>query len=188
MLVNISSFGNPVYNLCHSSKIHLPVDRLDRLRICGLYADLKLYQPRTQGIQKFQFLLRDQIGGDLKMEIRHTIIMLCNKFPDFHRMIFLAVEGTIHKFDLRHLLLHEKGEFLFDQIQIPEAEPLVNRGKTVAARKWTAAARLIINDAVLKFFQIRVWEIHFGQIHDRTPWVAFNRSVCITVCNTMDLR
>ena len=50
MLMNVSSLRNPVYNLCDSSKIHLPVDRLDRLRIRRLNADLKLYQPRTQGI------------------------------------------------------------------------------------------------------------------------------------------
>ena len=67
------------------------------------------------------------------MEIRHAVVMLRNKFPDRHCMVFLAVERTVHKFDLRYFLFQEKGEFLFDQSQISEPKPLINRRKTVTA-------------------------------------------------------
>ena len=67
------------------------------------------------------------------MEIRYTVIMLCNKFPDFHRVVFFAVKGTIDKFDLWHFVFQKESKFLFDQLQISEPKPLINRRKTVTA-------------------------------------------------------
>ena len=187
MLVDVSSFRNPIDNLCHFSKIHLPVNCFDRLRIRRLHADLELYESRPQRIQKFQLFFRNQIGSNFKMEICHTIIMFCDEFPDRHCVIFFAVEGTIYKFNLRYLLLQKEGKLLFYEIEISEPEPFINGRKAVAARERTATARLIINDAVLKFFQVCIGKIHLGQIHNRTPRVAFDCTVCITVCNAMDL-
>ena len=90
------------------------------------------------------------------MKIGNSVIMLCNIGPDGHGMVMLAVKGPVYKFHLRHLVIQEKLQFLFHQLQITESQLFIHGRKTVAAGKRTASAAFIIYDAVLKFLQILI--------------------------------
>ena len=60
----------------------MSVDFLDRIRVCGLDTDLKLNQPRAHLSDKFQFLLIEDIRGDLEMEVCDPIVMFHEITPD----------------------------------------------------------------------------------------------------------
>ena len=158
MHMDIMPGANPGHNLRDSGKVHLPVNRLHRLRAGGLHTDLQLYLPRAKSLQNRQHFLVDQIRRDLKMEVRDTVVMLRQKAPDCQGMGLLTIKGTIDKLHLRHLLFQEKGQLLLHLLRGPEAQAPVNRGQTVAAGKGTAPAALIINNPVLEFRQIPVPE------------------------------
>ena len=49
MLMDIPEAMNPVHDFCQPGKIHCSVDCTDSVRICGLYSDLQLDQPRAHG-------------------------------------------------------------------------------------------------------------------------------------------
>ena len=177
----LETVANGLDALAQGQTVRLPTDGF-----AGELAE-KLNQTGAHFCQKRQLFSVQQICRDLKMEIRNSIIVLLNIFPDFHCVLMITVEGSVNKFHLRNLMIYKKLQFLFHKLRIPEAKLLFHRGKTVTAGKRTATARLIINDAVLKFFQVCIGKIHLGQIHNRTPRVAFDCTVCITVCNAMDL-
>ena len=90
------------------------------------------------------------------MEIRNSIIVLLNIFPDFHCVLMITVKGSVNKFHLRNLLIKEKLQLLLHQCQISQAYPFVNRGQTVTAPKRTSAAGFIINDPIGKILHILI--------------------------------
>ena len=90
------------------------------------------------------------------MEIRDSIIMLHDIFPDCNTVIVLTVKCTIDEFHLRNIMVQEKLQFLLYQFYISEPQALVYRRQTVAAGKWTASACLIIDNFVFKIFYVVV--------------------------------
>lgn len=90
------------------------------------------------------------------MEIRNSIIVLLNIFPDFHCVLMITVKGSVNKFHLRNLLIKEKLQLLLHQCQISQAYLFVNRGQTVTAPKRTSAAGFIINDPIGKILHILI--------------------------------
>ena len=99
-----------------------------------------------------------QVGGNLKMEIGHAIVMFDQKLPDLHRMFMPAVKGAVHKFYLCDFLLQKKCQFFFHPLHIPEPQRLFHRRKTVAAPERTPSARFIIDDAVPEIFDASIAE------------------------------
>ena len=127
MLVNILKTMDAVYNPCQLRKIHSPVDSTNSVRICGLYTDFQLDQPRTHGAHQFQFIFPQQICGNLKVEIGNSIIMIFYVLPDGHCMIVLTIKGSVHKFHLWHFVIQEKLKFFLYQFQVAKTQFLVHR-------------------------------------------------------------
>ena len=71
-------------------------------------------------------------------------------------MVMLAVEGTIHKFDLRNFIINKKLQFLFYKLNITEPKLLIYGRKAVTAGKGASPAALIINNAVFKLRKVAV--------------------------------
>ena len=99
----------------------MPVDCMNGVRICGLHAYLKLDQSRTHFTHKLNFFIPKKICRNFKMEICHSVIMLQNVSPYFHRMLMPAVEGPVYKLDLRHSVIQKKLQFPSDQFQITKS-------------------------------------------------------------------
>ena len=150
------------------------MDLFDRLRICWLYTDFKLYQSRAHLFQKFQFFFIQNIRGNLKVEVRNAIIMLHDIFPDSNAVVVFAVECTVNKFHLRYFVVKEKLQLLLHQFYIPETQTLVHRWQTIAAGERASSACLVVNDLVFKIFHMIVDKWDFAQIHDRTPRIVDN--------------
>ena len=73
-------------------------------------------------------------------------------------MIPLTVEGSVHKLDLRHLMVQEKLEFREYKFETPESHGLIDGRKAVTAGEWAAAAALVVDDPVLKSRHIIIVE------------------------------
>ena len=179
MLMNVSPFLNFTDDERYLFKIHFSVNFPDRIQIGGLDSDFQLDQSRSHPSKQLQLLRRDQIRRDLKMEICLLIVMLRQILPDLHRMVFSAVEGSVHKFHLRHFMIQEELQLLFHQFHGAESQPLVNRRQTVTAGKRAAAAGFIIDDTIGKILQILIGKRHLAQIHHFPPGIFMDRSVCI---------
>ena len=82
-------------------------------------------------------------------------------FPYFVSMLVIAVERTVHKFDLWNFIINKKLQFFFYKFNIPEPELLIYGRKTVTAGKWTSPAALIINNAVFKLRKVAVCKRNF---------------------------
>ena len=89
-------------------KIHMSVDRMNGVRICGLYTDLKLDKSGTHPAHKLHFFVPEKVCRNFKMKIRDPIVMLQDIFPDRHCVLVLTVKRTVHKLDLRHPVIQEK--------------------------------------------------------------------------------
>ena len=144
----------PLPDLLHivgqPGKIHPSADLLKGSGIRGLHADLQLHQPRAHLPQKLYLLLIQQIPGNLKMKIRHPVVMLQQEAPDFLGPGMAAVEGPIHQFHLGHPVFQEKDQLPLHQLHAAKPQPLVHGGQTVAAGKGAAPAGLIVDDLVGK--------------------------------------
>ena len=95
------------------------------------------------------------------MKIGDPVVMLRNIPPDLHGMVMLAVESTIHKFDLRNFIINKKLQFLFYKLNITEPKLLIYGRKAIAAGKGASPAALIINNAVFKLCKIAVYKRNF---------------------------
>ena len=76
-------------------------------------------------------------------------------------MVMLAVEGTIHKFDLRNFIINKKLQFLFYKLNITEPKLLIYGRKAVASGLVASPAALLINNAVFKLFKFAIYKWHF---------------------------
>ena len=132
MLMNISKAVDPLHNSFQFPEIHGSVDCLNCVRICGLYSDFKLDQPGTHSGHFLQFFFSQQICGNLKVEIRHSIIMLINVLPDCHCMVMFTVKSTVYKLHLRNLIIYEKLQLFLHHLRISETQLLINGRKTIA--------------------------------------------------------
>ena len=75
---------------------------------------------------------------------------------------------ALKKFHLWNSVIQEKLQFYFDQFQIPETKFLIYGRQTVATGKRASPAALIINDSVLKFLQMRRYEILLEYLQEET--------------------
>ena len=60
------------------------------------------------------------------MEIGDPIIVLFDIAPDLPRMLMVAVEGPVDKFDLRHLFIQKILQLFFDKANVPQPHFFVN--------------------------------------------------------------
>ena len=125
--MNIIFGMDPYHCMPQLIQICMPSDRFKGLQIRGLHTDFQLNQTGAHFCQKRQLFSVQQICRDLKMEIRNSIIVLLNIFPDFHCVLMITVEGSVNKFHLRNLLIKEKLQLLLHQFYIPETQTLVHR-------------------------------------------------------------
>ena len=173
MLMHISFFSDPFYFRTYLFQIHCSVNLPDRLRVGRLDSDLQLDQSRTHPADQFDFLLIQKICCHLKMKICNAFIMLRYILPDRHGMVMLTVKCPVHKFHLRHFMIDKKLQFFFYQFYLSEPETFIYGRKTVTAGKWTSSAGLIVNDPVLKIFDMFIYKGYGTQIQDRTV-LSFN--------------
>ena len=127
MLMDIVAALNELHNLLKSLKLHSPVNLLNRDLIGGLHTDFKLYQPRPHIRNQLKLLLIQQIRRYLKVKVCHTIVIRLYKAPQLHGMSMIAVEGSVHKLNLWHLLVYKKLKLPFDNPSIPETQCLIHR-------------------------------------------------------------
>ena len=86
----------------------MSVDRMNGVRICGLYTDLKLDKSGTHLTHKLHFFVPEKVCRNFKMKIRDPIVMLQDIFPDRHCVLMLTVKRAVYKLDLRHPVIQEK--------------------------------------------------------------------------------
>ena len=188
MLVNISATPHTLDMLCQFCQIHFSADCLNRKQVRRLHADLKLNQARTKSAKKFKILFPQKISPDLKVKIRHSVIVFFDVFPYFVSMLVIAVKGTIDKFYLFHTVFQEKVQFVKYQIQRPQAHRFVDRRQTVAAGKWAATDRFIINDAVFHLLQVAVGKYEIVHFHRHTRCRKYSFPVFFPVTEAGDIR
>ena len=186
MLVNILKTMDAVYNPCQLRKIHSPVDSTNSVRICGLYTDFQLDQPRTHGAHQFQFIFPQQICGNLKVEIGNSIIMVFYVLPDGHCMIVPAIKGSVHKFHLWHFCINKKLQFPVYKRKTAKPQLLVYRRQAVTAGKRAATAGFVINDPVFKILQIRITKWKFVHGKQAAQGLDRHRSIPSPIGNTVD--
>ena len=148
MLMDIVAALNEPHSLLKPLKLHSPVNLINRDLICGLHTDFKLYKPGPHIRNQLKFLLIQQIRRYLKVKVCHTIVIRLYKTPQLHCMSMIAVESSVHKLNLWHLLVYEKLKLPFDNLSIPETQCFIHRRQTIAARKRTSPAALVVDDAV----------------------------------------
>ena len=127
MLMDIVSALNEPHNLLKPLKLHSPVNLFNRDLIGGLHTDFKLYKPRPHIRNQLKLLLIQQIRRYLKVKVCHPIVICLYKAPQLHGMSMIAVEGSVHKLNLRHLLVYEKLKLSFYNLSIPETQRLIHR-------------------------------------------------------------
>ena len=169
MLMHIFPLIDALHNTCHFLKPHRSPNLTNRLFICRLHPDLKLYQSRTHRLNQLQFFFIQQIRRHFKMKIRDPFVMLLDIFPNGNRMLMVTVKSSIHKLHLRHFLIDKKLKLFFYQFKFAETQTFVYRRKAVTAGKRTSSARLIVDDLILKICHIMVHKRNLTQIHNFTP-------------------
>ena len=127
MLMDIVAALNELHNLLKPLKLHSPVNLLNRDLISGLHTDFKLYKPWSHIRNQLKLLLIQQIRRYLKVKVCHTIVICLYKAPQLHGMSMIAVEGSVHKLNLWHLLVYKKLKLSFDNLSIPETQCLIHR-------------------------------------------------------------
>ena len=113
MLMHIFPLIDALHNTCHFLKPHRSPNLTNRLFICRLHPDLKLYQSRTHRLNQLQFFFIQQIRRHFKMKIRDPFVMLLDIFPNGNRMLMITVKSSIHKLHLRHFLIDKKLKLRF---------------------------------------------------------------------------
>ena len=81
------------------------VDGKERILIRRLNADLEFDLAWTHLSQDLDLFFIHQLGGDLEMEIRLSVIVLEDIVPDGFRSFFVAVKGPVDELDLRDLFV-----------------------------------------------------------------------------------
>ena len=94
-----------------SAKIHLAANAGNRLRVCGLDADFKLYEPRPEFAEQLKIFFPQKVSADFKMKIRDSIVMLPDKFPYPVCMLMAAVKRAVYEFDLPDPVFKKKPDF-----------------------------------------------------------------------------
>ena len=162
VLVDIVPAVDTRRNPANLPDIRAAADLPQRLRVGGLYADLQLHQAGAHLLQQLHLLLVQQVGGNLKMEIGHAVVMLLDMPPYGESVAFLTVKGAVHKFHLGHLSLQKPVQLPLYQGNGPETQRLVHGGQTVGAGKRAASAALIVDDPMLQILQsqlfVRKWK------------------------------
>ena len=97
----------------------------------------------------------------------------------------LTIKSSVYKLHLRHFMIDKKLQFPLHQFQIPKSETFINRRKAIAAGKWTAPAGFIINDLILKIFDVIIHKRYFAQVHHRTGFIL-NACSLFPVYNSPD--
>ena len=156
MLMDVVRSLHTVHVLRNLLKRCSPVDCRKRIPVDCLHTDLQLQKPRPQCPKQLQFLFIQKIRRDLTVKIRDSIVMIPQKTPQLQRPRMAAVEGAVHKFYLFYAFVQKILKFLLYKVKTAVPHPFIDGRQAVAARKWTATACLVINDAVLKLLQIPV--------------------------------
>ena len=112
--------------LSHTFFVHHTADFPQRIGVCGLHADFKLYQTGTHLCHQCNLILPENISRNLKMEVSDTIVMVIQILPDSHGMVVIAVKGPVYKFNLLYLFLQEKSKLLLYHLNIPETHGFIN--------------------------------------------------------------
>ena len=131
--MDISALLYAPHRLLYACEIHRSVNFRDCGIIRGLHPDLQLHLARPQAAKQLKLFLRQKVRRDLKVEICDSVVMLCQKAPDFHGMGMIAVKCAVHKFHLRNPVLQKKQQFPFYQGETPETHTFIQRGQTVTA-------------------------------------------------------
>ena len=155
------------HHLRNTGKLRPPVHASQGLGICRLHADLHLDQARPQPLQQRQLLPGHPVCFDLKMKIRHPVVVLLQVPPDRHRKIRVRVKGPVDEFYLPDPLVQEKLQLLPYRIQIPPADPPLPAGQAVGTGKRAAPAGFIVQDPVGKQRQIPIKKRDPIHIHRR---------------------
>ena len=71
-------------------------------------------------------------------------------------------------------MIDKKLQFFFYQFQITEPQTLIYRRKTIAARKRTASACLIINNLMFKKLHVLIYKRNLTQLHGLAPFIFHN--------------
>ena len=151
----------------------------DGIGVGRLHADFKLEQSLPHGGKKVDHLLVNQMGGQLKVEVGDPVVVLGKIAPDCHCVLFGAVEGAVHKFDLLYSGIQKALEALEGQFQRKIAHPAGNRGQAVAATEGTAANRLEVEDAPAKLVDVGIGKGQLRHVHQLGGRIALDRSVFI---------
>ena len=124
------------------------------------------------------------------MKVRDPIVLIPDKPPDLHRMIFPTVERSIHKLDLWNLCLKKPRQLLLHKVKSAKPHSLVNRRQTVCTGKRATATALIINDAMLQLFCVHtlIGKRNLAHIHIRADSRLYHACTVRTpVCQTDNL-
>ena len=180
MLVDIPCLLDVAKRILQTGQIHRAADFTDRRHMRGLDADFQLHQAWAQGRQQYKLFFRQQIGGNLKMEVGNAIVMVFDILPDCHCVSMATIKGTVYKFYLRHSMIQEKLQFFPHQGKGTETQAFLYGRQAIAAGKGAAAAGLVVDDTVFKCFQAGIAE---GKIVHRQgrPWGRTHKAFLFTI-------
>ena len=117
---------------------------MESLGIHRLNTDFQLCQSRAETVQERNLFFLQNICGNFKMEICDAIVMFLNILPYCHCMGMATVKSPVYKFYLFYLMIQEKLQFLFYDINVTQPYALIHGGQAVAAAKRAAPAGLVI--------------------------------------------
>ena len=85
-------------------------------------------------------------------------------------MCVIAVKGPVNKLNLGDLFLKEKTQLSFYPVHTAQPHGPVDGRKAIAAAVRTAPGGFVVNDPVIKLFQIPVEKRERVQIQFLPPW------------------
>ena len=166
MKIDVSGFPKCKHVFAQPVKIHGPLYCFHRLRVGRLDPDFQLDQGRSKSPKERNLILSEEVRSYLKVEVRNSVVMVRNILPDLHRPLSVAVKGPVHELDLRNLVVNEKLKFPLYGLHIAEAHCLINGRQAVGAAERAAAARFVVDDAVIEVAKVGVQERNL--VHVRT--------------------
>ena len=112
--MNIPQFPYLQKDFFHLIHIHHPTNLTNGIRVGRLQSDFQLYESRSHRPEYLNLLFPDPICRNLKMKIRHSIIMLRQISPYCKCMTSVTVKRPIDEFHLGHAVCKEEIQLIFD--------------------------------------------------------------------------
>ena len=110
----------------HRIDVLLAVDGCQRRRVRRLDAGFHLEQPLAGAAEELQRLVIQQVRADLKMKVRHAVVIVDDIFDDLIGALRIVIERSVDEFDLHHAFIEKIAKVRLDAVHRQRPHGLVD--------------------------------------------------------------